>query len=216
MATTYIHTRMGVIDANGDTNILYPQNTAIDVSVSRANNSEIPSSVATIQQLADSLAASAFAIPIDDTSTSSTTKSWSANKINSELTALNSNLVNISPKILWHTDSPNYTSAGEKQLHVSGKDYKFYRLIYRFDPAQSTEMSQDFIKGKGCLLNTPASEQGMVTAGRSLIFMRKVTASSSSSVTFSDAGYKIISSDNTFVSANGYLVPTYILGYNAN
>ena len=92
MATTYVHTRMGIIDASGDTYILYPQNTAADVSVSRANNSEIPSTVTNVQLLADALAASAFAVPIDDTSTTSTTKSWSANKINSELSQLNSNL----------------------------------------------------------------------------------------------------------------------------
>ena len=91
MSTTYIHTRIGVIDAAGDTNILYPQTTAQDVSVSRSNNSEIPNTVSNIQGLADALVASAFAIPIDDSSTSSTTKSWSANKINSALTQLNSN-----------------------------------------------------------------------------------------------------------------------------
>ena len=92
MATTYVHTRMSVVDSSANVKVLYPETTGADVTVSRASNTNIPSSVATAQDLANVLAASAFAVPIDDTSTTSTTKGWSASKLNTQITAINSKL----------------------------------------------------------------------------------------------------------------------------
>lgn len=60
MATTYNHVQLGVVDANGNVDVLYPQNTADDVSVSRSSNSRIPSSVSTLQGLVNNIGEMAF------------------------------------------------------------------------------------------------------------------------------------------------------------
>lgn len=60
MATTYNHIQLGVVDNNGDVNVLYPQNTGKDVSVSRASNSKIPSTVSNVQGLVDNIGEMAF------------------------------------------------------------------------------------------------------------------------------------------------------------
>ena len=98
MATTYVHTRMSVVDSSANVKVLYPETTGADVTVSRASNTNIPSSVTTAQDLANVLAASAFAVPIDDSSTTSTTKGWSASKLNTQITAINSNVYGKAPK----------------------------------------------------------------------------------------------------------------------
>lgn len=93
MGISYYHTRMGVLDENNQLNILYPQNTGKDVSLSIGANSNIPSTATTVQALANQLAASAFSSQISDGSTSSA-KIWSSSKINNEITALSNSISN--------------------------------------------------------------------------------------------------------------------------
>lgn len=82
MAIITTHCKMGITDTSGNVNILYPQTTGNDVSIT-------PNSIVTannVQGLVDSLKASAFIsnfTGIDDNATSSTTSTFSANKINS-------------------------------------------------------------------------------------------------------------------------------------
>ena len=103
--TTTTHCKMGIVDASGNVNVLYPQTTGADVSIT-------PNSAAadatTVQALVNALTASAFISNfsgIDDSSTSSTVKTWSANKINSEISTLNSNLAKLNQNL------PNFVSA---------------------------------------------------------------------------------------------------------
>ena len=60
MATNYNHVQLGVVDANGDVNVLYPQSTAKDVSISRTSNSRIPSGVNNLQEFMNTVGEMAF------------------------------------------------------------------------------------------------------------------------------------------------------------
>ena len=55
MATNFNHVQVGVVDNNGDVNILYPQNTASDVSINKDKNPIIPSNVNKLQDLVDNI-----------------------------------------------------------------------------------------------------------------------------------------------------------------
>lgn len=58
--TVYNHVQLGVVDSTGTVNVLYPINTAEDVSIDRKNNSSLPVGVENVQNLADNIAAMAF------------------------------------------------------------------------------------------------------------------------------------------------------------
>lgn len=60
MATTYNHVQLGVVNENGNVDVLYPQNTAIDVSIDRSSNSRIPSNIDDVQGLVDKVGEMAF------------------------------------------------------------------------------------------------------------------------------------------------------------
>lgn len=59
MSTKYSHVQLGIVDASGNLNVLYPVNTAKDVSLIRTNT-KIPSTVKTVQQFADVMGDLAF------------------------------------------------------------------------------------------------------------------------------------------------------------
>ena len=88
MATTYNHIRMSEVDSSGNIRVMYPETTGADVTISRTNNANIPSTVSTAQGLADKLVASAFTNPISD-STTTTSSTWSSNKINTFFSIIN-------------------------------------------------------------------------------------------------------------------------------
>jgi hypothetical protein len=71
--------------------VIYPQNTGIDVSIDRSQNATIPNDVSNAQQLANKLAATAFATNIDDDNTSTDT-TLSSSKIDSELIRIDNDL----------------------------------------------------------------------------------------------------------------------------
>ena len=99
MGTTYEHTQLAAVEENGDVKVLYPVNTASDVSVDKTNPA-IPSSVENMQDLANKVKSMAFndgkdvvffsegtEVPgqtvsseIDDSKLSNTT-TWSSNKL---------------------------------------------------------------------------------------------------------------------------------------
>jgi hypothetical protein len=95
MATTYTHAQIGIVDASGNVNVIYPITTGADVSIDRTSNANLPTTATTAQKLANALGALAFKNIADiistDGSTTSTTKTWSSSVINSKLTALSSN-----------------------------------------------------------------------------------------------------------------------------
>ena len=127
MGTTYEHTQLAAVQDNGDVKVLYPINTASDVSVDKTNPA-IPSSVENVQNLVDKVKTMAFndgkdvvffsdsseasaqnvSSEIDDSKLSVVT-TWSSNKIvdatNSfkkgyEMTASDINKLFISPVIM--------------------------------------------------------------------------------------------------------------------
>lgn len=59
MATTYNHVQIGVVDASGNVSVLYPINTANDVTIDNTNSS-LPASVSNAQELIDNLGNMAF------------------------------------------------------------------------------------------------------------------------------------------------------------
>lgn len=59
MATRYNHIQLGVVNANGDVDVLYPQTTARDVAVDKSN-SKIPHNVDDLQELVSSFGEMAF------------------------------------------------------------------------------------------------------------------------------------------------------------
>lgn len=59
MGTTYDHVQLSSVDSNGNVNVLYPINTATDVSID-VNNNAIPSSVKNLQNLVDNIGSMAF------------------------------------------------------------------------------------------------------------------------------------------------------------
>ena len=60
MAINYNHVQLGVVDGNGNVNVLYPQSTAKDVSISRTSNSRIPSGVNNLQEFMNTVGEMAF------------------------------------------------------------------------------------------------------------------------------------------------------------
>lgn len=104
MATTYNHTRLSVVDDSGNVAVMYPQNTAEDVTIDKSANANLPSSAANAQDVMNSLSSLAFATgnpvffsesdedqdllatEIDDSITSSQF-TWSSNKISQQLAA---------------------------------------------------------------------------------------------------------------------------------
>ena len=122
--TTTTHCKMGIVDASGNVNVLYPQTTGADVSITP---NSAAASATTVQALVNALTASAFIqnfTGIDDTSTSSTVKTWSANKINSEISALNSNITNLNSSLNWKT-----AWTGSTTLPTAGEVYPDANLI---------------------------------------------------------------------------------------
>ena len=59
MGTTYEHVQLSSVDSNGNVNVLYPINTATDVSID-VKNDTIPSSVKNVQDLVDNIGSMAF------------------------------------------------------------------------------------------------------------------------------------------------------------
>ena len=94
MSTKFNHVQIGVVDNNGDVNVLYPQNTASDVSIDRSKNKKIYSNINKLQDLVDNMHEMSFVnkdeisfigksmepeINDNEISSSST---WSSEKIN--------------------------------------------------------------------------------------------------------------------------------------
>ena len=98
MSIRYNHIRMCNINTSGDIDVLYPENKGNDVLISRANNSNIPASVVTAQDLVDKLISTAFTTPIND-SVTNTTNTWSSSNINTKLTNVNNSITTISNKL---------------------------------------------------------------------------------------------------------------------
>ena len=59
MATIYNHVQMGVVDANGQINVIYPITTGDDTIIDR-KNVKLPESIDNLQKLADNLGIMAF------------------------------------------------------------------------------------------------------------------------------------------------------------
>ena len=91
MATTYNHAQIGIVDASGNINVIYPITTGADVSITRTNT-KLPTAATTAQALANAFGKLAFADSEISDSETSTTKTWSSNKINTAITKLNSKL----------------------------------------------------------------------------------------------------------------------------
>ena len=60
MSTTYEHVQLSAVNDNGDNTVIYPINTAKDVSVDASKNSAIPSNVKTLENVLEKLSETAF------------------------------------------------------------------------------------------------------------------------------------------------------------
>ena len=96
MATTYNHAQIGIVDASGNVNVIYPATTGADVSITA--NSAISSTATTVQALVSALKSGAI-YTVSDSTTSPASGSkylWSAYKVKSyvdgQISTLNSNL----------------------------------------------------------------------------------------------------------------------------
>ena len=130
-------------------------------------------------------------------------------------TALISNLTQYIPKLLWSNPNPGSNiSAGQIQLDRSGKDYTYYRVIAAESRDAATSYACfDFLKGHPCNMFFPATDNVATMASSQIILlMRSITASSDTSFTINDAGYK--RSDKEWISGNNYARPIYLFGYN--
>lgn len=100
MSTTYTHTRLSIVDAAGNVNVLYPSTTGSDVTVSQANNAILATKgITTVQGLADALKSSAFSDTIDPSSLiddtagdGDTNVTWSADKITDAIAQVSGNI----------------------------------------------------------------------------------------------------------------------------
>ena len=140
MATTYNHVQIGVVDKAGNVSVLYPVNTAEDVSVDRSKNKSVPSAVSNLQDIVNSFKDMAFndgstlvylenadeyagqqpgtEINDDETSFAST---WSSKKLNSHVERF------IPTKDLVLTDVSALPLTATKFV-VNGKDSNFAGL----------------------------------------------------------------------------------------
>lgn len=134
METTYNHVQIGVVDANGNVNVLYPLNTAEDVSVDKKSNPALPANVQTLKDIIDSLGAMAFndgsklvylaegasyegeqvGTEIND-DTISLASAWSSKKVNTHTELF-------TPTYENDVDTINYLYATSAKKVVNGKD----------------------------------------------------------------------------------------------
>ena len=95
MATYYNHCQVGIVDASGNVNVIYPQTYASDVKVGTANSSIGITTSSTVQSLISALGSAATKnvgdLVTNSSSSSSTSQAYSCNQINSKLNELNSN-----------------------------------------------------------------------------------------------------------------------------
>ena len=63
MATTYYNTRLNEVDSSGNVKVYYLETVGSLVTIDRSSNSNIPSTVSTLQDLVNSLCSSAFTVP---------------------------------------------------------------------------------------------------------------------------------------------------------
>lgn len=127
MATTYNHAQIGIVDASGNVNVIYPATTGADVSITA--NSAISSTATTVQALVSALKSGAI-YTVSDSTTSPTSGSkylWSAYKVKSyvdgQISTLNSKIINI------HTDN---VSSTHNSLYVYLPVLEGYLLIESF------------------------------------------------------------------------------------
>ena len=96
MATYYNHCQVGIVDASGNVNVIYPQTYASDVKVGTANSSIGITTSSTVQSLISKLGSAATKnvgdLVTNSASSSSTSQAYSCNQINSKLNELNSKI----------------------------------------------------------------------------------------------------------------------------
>ena len=96
MATYYNHCQVGIVDASGNVNVIYPQTYASDVKVGTANSSIGITTSSTVQSLISALGSAATKnvgdLVTNSASSSSTSQAYSCNQINSKLNELNSKI----------------------------------------------------------------------------------------------------------------------------
>ena len=97
MATYYNHCQVGIVDASGNVNVIYPQTYASDVKVGTANSSIGITTSSTVQSLISALGSAATKnvgdLVTNSSSSSSTSQAYSCNQINSKLNELNSKII---------------------------------------------------------------------------------------------------------------------------
>lgn len=113
MATYYNHCQVGIVDASGNVNVIYPQTYASDVKVGTANKGIGIDTSSTVQSLITALGTAAIKnvgdLVTNSASSASTTQAYSCAQINSKLTELNSKMYSSPTDILSDKGAGTYT-----------------------------------------------------------------------------------------------------------
>ena len=174
MSTTYSHIRMSAVDSEGNVRVMYPETTASDVTINRASNPNIPTTVTNLQLLANALTGSAFNEPINDSITSSE-RTWSSNKVNTDLT--NINVYTDTDNELYFTDKAGtdhhisikraagtataaqvlsgYTFSNDNALEISGNMTNQGSKTYTINPGGSQTIPAGYHDGTGSVTANP-------------------------------------------------------------
>ena len=128
MATTYNHAQIGIVDASGNINVIYPITTGADVSITRTNT-KLPTAATTAQALANAFGKLAFADSEISDSVTSTTKTWSSNKINTAITKLNSNCKKINTYV-GKDGKIHFVNSGGADTVLNFNKTSNYRISY--------------------------------------------------------------------------------------
>lgn len=126
MATTHNHVKLSVVNDDGNVNVLYPQNSATDVLITRSSTT--PTDVVNVQTLVNNLGDMSFEdsanmvflgygeigdvlrTDIDDNSISETT-TWSSDKLKPIITELTDNVMGDREEYVFLGDYSNYNGA---------------------------------------------------------------------------------------------------------
>ena len=129
MATYYNHCQVGIVDASGNVNVIYPQTYASDVKVGTANSSIGITTSSTVQSLISKLGSAATKnvgdLVTNSASSSSTSQAYSCNQINSKLNELNSKM---EWKVAWEgsVNQKTNTDGATKVIFTNNTYVKTY------------------------------------------------------------------------------------------
>ena len=140
---------------------------------------------------------------------------WEDTTVTREITSLNSNYAKIAPKLLW--TNPERSIAFTAQTITFDKDGSncdYFTIITKWGHNGDDNVHSEIIKkGSTTIMSYAGANFGMSATGSAGSFMRQITMSSSTQMSFSGGGYKL--ADDSWNASNSVMVPWQIIGWNA-